>query len=81
MFLQIWHHSSDHEWIATLVIGVELRFPLTQEADSVAASELMHVLPRLRNLRELSVERPSNKGSLQFDSICNTLAAIGSQLT
>jgi hypothetical protein len=41
----------------------------------------MRVLPRLHNVRKLSVERPSNKGRLQFDSICNTLAAIGSQLT
>jgi hypothetical protein len=52
-----------------------------QGTDSIAASELMRVLPRLHNVRELSVGRPSNKGHLQFNSICNTLVAIGSQLT
>jgi hypothetical protein len=45
------------------------------------ASELMSALPRLHNLRELSVERPSNNGCPEFDRVFTAVAVVGPQLT
>jgi hypothetical protein len=45
------------------------------------ASELMSALPHLHNLRELSVERPSNDGCPQFISFCTAVAIVGPRLT
>jgi hypothetical protein len=44
-------------------------------------SDLIRVLPRMHNVRELSFKRPSNDSYLQFNQICDALAAARPQLT